>query len=97
MDKIIAFSIIMWIIIDRFKKIWEASPYKSIITTVVALVFGAFFAFTYKLDMLYELNMVENLSIGGYICTALILTGGSSCIHEVLDKLGLVVNVGSDE
>ena len=87
MQTIIAFSIVMWIFIDRIKFIWSNSDKKSIITSLVALIVGMVLAFCYKLDLLYELGMVEYTSFGGYIFGGLALMGGSSCINEILEKL----------
>lgn len=87
MNKIIAFSVVMWIIIDRIKPLWDKSEKKSFITSFVALIVGMALAFCYKLDLLYELGMVDYNSIGGYIFGGFALMGGSSCINEILEKL----------
>lgn len=89
MQTIIAFSIVMWIFIDRIKFLWDGSDKKSLITSLVALVVGMTLAFCYKLDLLHELGMVDYTSIGGYICGGLALMGGSSCISEIIEKISL--------
>lgn len=85
MMRILYFSIIIWILVDRFKKIWEDSPYKSYITSAVALAFGIAVTFCYDLDLLFELQLVDYISIIGKIMTAIALMGGSSCINEILE------------
>ena len=87
MQTIIAFSIVMWIFIDRLKALWANSEKRSIITSMVALIVGMVLAFCYKLDLLYELGLVGYTSFGGYIFGGLALMGGSSCINEILEKL----------
>ena len=84
MNQIISFSIIVWIFIDRFKKLWEQSKYSSIITSGVALLSGLLIAFFYHLDLLLALELVDYPSIGGQIFAALAIMGGSSCINEIL-------------
>lgn len=87
MTQIISFSIIVWIFIDRVKKLWEHSKFSSIITSVVALVCGLLIAFYYRLDLCVALELVEETSIIGYIFTSFAIMGGSSCINEILKKI----------
>lgn len=87
MKSIIGLSIVMWILIDRFKKIWEECKYGSYITTAVALVFGIALAFTFNLDLLTSLEVVEIETFIGKVFAALALMGGSSVINEILEKL----------
>lgn len=87
MQTIIAFSIVMWIFIDRIKNLWENCSKSSLITSLVALAVGMALAFGYQLDLLYELGMVTYHSIGGQICCGLALMGGSSCIAEIIEKI----------
>lgn len=87
MTSIISFSVIVWIFIDRFKKLWQSNKYSSIITSGIALLFGLAIAFLYNLDLVVELELSEQSTILGYIFTGLAIMGGSSCINEILQKI----------
>ena len=87
MTQIISFSIIVWIIIDRVKPLWESFKYKSVLTSAIALVCGLVIALVYKLDLIVALEMADTESVIGYIFTAFAIMGGSSCINEILHKL----------
>lgn len=85
MHKILSISLIIWILIDRFKSLWTNTKYGSYITTAVALVLGLLCAFTYQLDIIFELGLNDTVSLLGEILTAVALTGGSSCIAEIIE------------
>lgn len=85
MHKILSISLIIWILIDRFKPFWKDLKYGSYITTAVALTMGILCAFTYQLDIIYELGLNDAVSLLGEILTAIALTGGSSCIAEIIE------------
>ena len=87
MTRILYFSIIIWILIDRAKKLWKDTKYGSYITSAVALAAGLLLSLYYHLDMLYALELTEEISIIGEIMTGFALMGGSSCIHEIIDGL----------
>ena len=85
MTRILYFSIIIWILIDRFKPIWKDVKWSGYITNLVALAFGLAVSFCYNLDMLYELELVDYVSFIGKLMTAIALMGGSSCINEIIN------------
>lgn len=85
MSRILYFSIIIWILIDRFKKLWADTKYGNYITSLVALAFGIMLSVFYHLDMLYSLELTEEITLIGEIMTGVALMGGSSCIHEIID------------
>lgn len=85
MNKILSISLIIWILIDRFKSFWKDLKYGKYITTAVALVLGLLCAFTYQLDIIFELGLNDSVSLLGEILTAVALTGGSSCIAEIIE------------
>lgn len=87
MTSIISFSIIVWIFLDRLKKLWQSNKYSSIITSGLALLFGLAIAFLYNLDLVAELSLSEQPTILGHIFTGLAIMGGSSCINELLQKI----------
>lgn len=86
MTRILYFSIIIWILVDRFKKAWEEYSWGGYLTSAVALLMGAAVSFSYNLDMLYELELVDHISIIGKIMTAISFMGGSSVINEILER-----------
>ncbi len=92
MTRILYFSVIIWILIDRFKPIWQDVKWSGYITNLVALAFGLAVSFCYNLDMLYELQLVDYISLIGKFMTAIALMGGSSCINEIIEgKPGMMI------
>lgn len=87
MTQIISFSIVVWILIDRIKPLWENFKFKSILTSAVALACGLLIAFVYHLDLVVALELSETETIVGHIMTGFAIMGGSSCINEILHKL----------
>lgn len=87
MSRILYFSIIIWILVDRIKPIWHDKQYGSYITNGVALAVGLLISIYYHLDMLYALELTEEITLIGEVMTGFALMGGSSCIHEIIDGL----------
>jgi hypothetical protein len=87
MTQILSFSLIIWILIDRFKPLWEDCSIKSIITSGVALLLGGAVAVVYQLDIVVALGLSDVVSPLGMILTALALMGGSSCVAEIMEKI----------
>ena len=87
MTQILSFSLIIWILIDRFKGLWENCKFKSYITSAVALVMGAAVAVFYKLDIVVALGLAEAVSPLGIMFTAVALMGGSSCVAEIMERV----------
>lgn len=97
MTQIISFSIIVWIFIDRVKRLWEQSKFSSIITSLVALASGLLIAFFYKLDLVVALEIATEPSFIGYVFTGFAIMGGSSCINEILQKIQNPFDTGDFE
>ena len=97
MTQIISFSIIVWIFIDRVKRLWEQSKFSSTITSLVALASGLLIAFFYKLDLVVALEIVTEPSFIGYVFTGFAIMGGSSCINEILRKIQNPFDTGDFE
>lgn len=87
MKQILSFSLIIWILIDRFKGLWQGRKYSSIFTSLIALLLGLAVAFLYRLDIVVALELADEQTILGYIFTGLAIMGGSSCINEILEKI----------
>lgn len=87
MTQMLSFSLIIWILIDRFKPMWEGSKFKSYITSAIALLMGGAVAIVYQLDIIVALGLSDVASPLGIIFTALALMGGSSCIAEIMERI----------
>lgn len=89
---IIAVSIVMWYIIDRFKPMWEDWKYGKYVTIAVSAAFAFALAFGYRLDIMTALGVaptgaVAGNSILGTVLTALTLMGGSSAVSELIARI----------
>ena len=84
---IIALSAVLWYCVDRFKPMWENVSWGKYITMLVAAVGSFGLVFSFDLDMVAALQLVENPSIAGKILTALVLMSGSSAISEIIAKI----------
>lgn len=87
MREILSFSLIIWILIDRFKRLWQGHKYSSYVTSLIALLLGLAVAFLYGLDIIVALELATDPTILGYFFTGLAIMGGSSCINEILEKI----------
>lgn len=87
MSGILAFSAILWVFIDRAKKLWAEVSWGKWITTAAALAGGFLLAFGYGLDLLQAVGLTEGASLGGQIFAGLAVAAGSSCINEILTKV----------
>lgn len=87
MNTIIIFSVILWVFIDRAKKLWAGVSWGNWITTGIAVVCGMLLAFGYSLDLLAALGVCEVQTIGGQIFAGLAIAGGSSVVNELLEKI----------
>lgn len=84
---IIAVSIIMWYIIDRFKSLWEEKVWGKYVTIAVSAIFAFALAFGYGLDLMAALGIVSEAGILGTVLTALTLMGGSSAVAELIERI----------
>ena len=87
MSGILAFSAILWVFLDRAKKLWAGVSWGKWVTTMAAVAGGFLLAFGYGLDLLQAVGLTESLTIGGQIFAGLAVAAGSSCIHELLEKV----------
>lgn len=87
MSGILAFSAILWVFIDRAKKLWSDVSWGKWITTAFALAGGFLLAFGYGLDLLQAVGLTDGASLGGQIFAGLAVAAGSSCINEILAKV----------
>ena len=87
MSGILAFSAILWVFIDRAKKLWAELSWGRWITTSLAVIGGFLLAFGYGLDLLQAVGLTDTITIGGQVFAGLAVAAGSSCINEILDKV----------
>lgn len=87
LELIIAVSVIMWYIIDRFKPLWGSLAYGKYVTIAVSAVFAFAMCFGYHLDLMAALGIVPQASILGTILTGLTLMGGSSAVAELIARI----------
>jgi hypothetical protein len=83
----IALSAVLWYCIDRFKPVWEDVSWGKYITMLVAAVGSFGLVFSFNLDIIAALELVESVSIAGKIITGLVLMSGSSAISEIITKV----------
>lgn len=84
---IIALSAVMWYVIDRFKGLWAEKTYGKYITMLLAAIFAFGIVFSFELDFIYAIGLVEAVSVAGKIITSLVLMSGSSAIAEIISKV----------
>lgn len=87
MNGILMFSAILWVFLDRAKKLWAEISWGKWITTGTAMVAGFLLAFGYGLDLLLAVGLTQAVTIGGQIFAALAVAAGSSCINELIEKV----------
>ena len=84
---ILALSIIMWYIIDRFKPLWNEKTWGKYVTIVISAIFAFGLSFGFNLDLVFGLGLVESISILGEILTGFALMSGSSAVSEIIQKI----------
>ena len=84
---IMALSVILWIFLDRVKKLWTNVSWGGWITTIIAVGCGLAISFGYNLDLLVALDVIADASIGGTIFAGLAIAGGSSIINEIIARI----------
>ena len=84
---IIMFSVILWVFLDRAKKLWANITWGKWITNIAAAAAGLGIAFGYGMDLLVALGIESAASVGGMIFAGLAIAGGSSVIHEVITSV----------
>lgn len=87
LEIIIAVSIIMWYIIDRFKPLWAERSWGKYVTIAVSALFAFALSFGYQLDIMAALGFMDAPSALGTVLTALTLMGGSSAVSELIAKI----------
>ena len=73
---IIAFSTIMWYLVDRAKLTWENWKYGYVLTMLLAGALGFGLTFAFNLDLIFGLTLSEAISIPGQVLTGFSLMAG---------------------
>lgn len=81
-------STVIWYVTDKFKVIWEASPYSRYFTMLFVAILGAAAVLTLGLDILVIMGAATVVSVIGQILTVLVLMTGSSAVAEVTGNSG---------
>lgn len=83
---ILALSTILWYLVDNLKdKIWGGKSYSSYITIAVAGVLAFALTFSYNLDIICALSIVDNITVIGKIITAISMMAGSAIVSELVE------------
>ena len=81
---IIAFSTIMWYLIDRAKLVWVDWAYGRYLTMGLAAALGFGLTFAFNLDLIFGLALSDAMSIPGQVLTGFSLMAGSSAVSEII-------------
>ena len=84
---IVALSAVLWYIIDRAHRLWDALPYGKWITVIVAAIGSFGLVFSFGLDLISACGLVDGVSMAGQILTGFVLMSGSSAISEVIARI----------
>ena len=84
---LVALSTVLWYCIDRFKPMWADLSWGKYLTIALAAVGSFAIVFSFGLDLVSAVGLVEDVTIAGQILTGLVLMGGSSAISEIISKI----------
>ena len=84
---IVALSAVLWYVIDRAHRRWDALPYGKWITMIVAAIGSFGLVFSFGLDLISACGLVDGVSMAGQILTGFVLMSGSSAISEVIARI----------
>ncbi len=85
---VIMLAIVVQFVVDIIKgiiPILEIGTFK--LSPVYALIVGIILAIVYNVNIMAGLGFVGNAEIVGQIVTGLVVSGGSSFVHELFSKL----------
>ena len=84
---VLAFSGVLWFLIDRFKPLWSSVDFGKYITLAVSAI-GAFgLSFGFKLDLIQGFGLSPEITVLGQVLTALVIMSGSSAAAEIIEKV----------
>lgn len=84
---IFVFAILIQFCVDRTKDIVGEKVMKYVKAPLWALAFGIVFALIFKIDIFEIIGYPSELPVVSKIVTGLILSSGSSSVHELVEKI----------
>lgn len=84
---ILGLSTAIWYLLDKLKLLWNKVSFHRYITIGVAALLGSAVVFNYNLDIIYALQLSNEITIMGQVLTALSIMSGSSAISEIIEKI----------
>lgn len=81
------FAVLIQFCVDRVKEIFGNKVLSIVKAPVWALIFGLLFAVLFRLDLFAMLGLPATVPLVAYLVTGLILSAGSTPIHELVEKL----------
>ena len=84
---VLAFSGVLWFLIDRFKPIWSGCDFGKYITLGVSAIGSFGLSFGFKLDLIQGFGLSPEITALGQVLTALVIMSGSSAAAEIIEKL----------
>ncbi|MFV0331646.1 MAG: hypothetical protein ACK5KL_17795 [Dysgonomonas sp.] len=84
---IIVFAILIQFCVDRVKEIAGEKVMGYVKAPVWALAFGIVFALVFKIDLFQLMGYPTDIPIVAKIFTGLILSSGSTGVHELIAKI----------
>lgn len=84
---IVVFAVLIQFLVDRVKEIVGDKVMNIVKAPVWAVAFGVLFALMFNIDFFALIGYSTQLSIVAKIITGLILSSGSTGVHELIAKL----------
>lgn len=84
---IVVFAILIQFLVDRVKNLVGEKVMNIVKAPVWAVIFGVLFALMFDIDFFALIGYSSQLPIVAKIITGLIISSGSSGVHELLAKL----------
>lgn len=85
---VIMLAIVVQYIVDIIKNIIPSSGVGSIkLPPIYSLIVGVVMAVLFQVDLMATLGFTTSYALAGWIITGLIISGGSSAVHELIAKL----------
>jgi len=87
---LLAVSTAVWFVIDRLKLVfpqWGELSWGNWLTTGIVAGLSAIAVATYNLDLFVACEITEAVTFFGCLMSVLVITGGSSCIAEIIKKI----------
>ena len=84
---LLVFAVLIQFCVDRVKEIFGDKVLSIVKAPVWALCFGLLFALVFRLDLFAMLGLPATIQLVAYLVTGLILSAGSTSIHELIEKL----------